>query len=108
MQKRRELQPPVPARCSTYAFQAHRHTTIPALRPGCGVLFSVSFGCAPSLHHLRRLLALVRRLPRCRVGGGALARWPPSAAQTVRAVFPHTAFTKTHASEMQSKGLDES
>src|ERR1035438_538103 len=30
------------------------------------------------------------RHPRCRVGGGALARWPPSAAQTVRAVFPHT------------------
>ena len=23
------------------------------------------------------------------------SRWPPSAAQTVRAVFPHTAFTKT-------------
>jgi transposase len=34
------------------------------------------------------------RKPCCRVGGGALARWPPSAAQTVRAVFPHTAFTK--------------
>jgi hypothetical protein len=31
-----------------------------------------------------------------RVGGGALARWPPSAAQTARAVFPHAAFTKTH------------
>ena len=31
----------------------------------------------------------------CRVGGGALARWPPSAAQTVHAVFPHTAFPKT-------------
>ena len=32
----------------------------------------------------------------CRVGGGApRGRWPPSAAQTVRAVFPHTAFTKT-------------
>ena len=26
-------------------------------------------------------------------------RWPPSAAQTVRAGFPHTAFTKTQASE---------
>ena len=44
----------------------------------------------------------------CRVGGGALARWPPSAAQTVRAVFPHTAFTKTHASGGQSKGSTES
>jgi hypothetical protein len=32
----------------------------------------------------------------CRVGGGALARWPPSAAQTARAVFPHAAFAKTH------------
>ena len=31
----------------------------------------------------------------CRVGGGALARWPPSAAQTARADFPHAAFTKT-------------
>src|SRR6266545_1037399 len=44
----------------------------------------------------------------CRVGGGALARWPPSAAQTIHAVFPHTAFTKTHASEMQSKESTES
>src|SRR6516225_7321146 len=33
----------------------------------------------------------------CRVGGGALVRWPPSAAQTVRAVFPHTAFTKAQS-----------
>jgi hypothetical protein len=37
-------------------------------------------------------------LPRC---------WPPSAAQTVHAVFPHTAFTKTHASGMLSKVLVE-
>ncbi len=39
----------------------------------------------------------------CRVGGGALARWPPSAAQTARAVFPHAAFTKVHGCESQSK-----
>jgi hypothetical protein len=26
----------------------------------------------------------------------AMRRWPPSAAQTARAVFPHAAFTKTH------------
>ena len=38
-----------------------------------------------------------------RVGGGALARWPPSAAQTARAVFPHAAFTKTRDGEMQGK-----
>src|SRR5215467_5789279 len=43
----------------------------------------------------------------CRVGGGALARWPPSAAQTVHAVFPHTAFTKTHSSGMSKKESTE-
>jgi hypothetical protein len=31
-----------------------------------------------------------------RVGGGALARWPPSAAQTARTVLPYAAFTKAH------------
>jgi Resolvase, N terminal domain len=63
-------------------------------------------------HRLLQLCALTETLvideDGCRVGGGALARWPPSAAQTARAVFPHAAFTKTHASEMQSKGLAES
>src|SRR6516165_6724402 len=34
--------------------------------------------------------------------------WPPSAAQTVQAVFPHTAFTKTHAFEAQWLGSTES
>jgi hypothetical protein len=46
----------------------------------------------------------VEHFARCRVGGGALTRWPPSAAQTVHAVFPHTAFTKTRDSKMQQKG----
>src|SRR5439155_11229003 len=41
------------------------------------------------------LSVFVRMIHRCRVGGGALSRWPPSAAQTARAVFPHAAFTKT-------------
>ena len=49
----------------------------------------------------------VTPLQRCRVGGGALGRWPPSAAQTVRADFPHTAFTKTHSSGMTKKGSIE-
>src|SRR5215472_3467011 len=49
----------------------------------------------------------ITRLHRSRVGGGALARWPPSAAQTVRAVFPHTAFTKTHSSGMTKKESSE-
>jgi hypothetical protein len=47
----------------------------------------------------------VRVLERCRVGGGALARWPPSAAQTARTVFPYAAFTKTACEQMQSKEL---
>ncbi len=42
----------------------------------------------------------------CRVGGGALARWPPSAAQTVHAVFPHTAFTKTQRVEDAREGIN--
>jgi len=44
--------------------------------------------------------------PDCRVGGGAPVRWPPSAAQSARAVFPHAAFTKTSSSETQSKLSD--
>src|ERR1700691_504451 len=64
MQERRELQPPVSARRFAYAFQTCRRTTIPALSPGCGSLFSVSFGYAPSLHHLRREDPFVRRLLR--------------------------------------------
>jgi hypothetical protein len=43
--------------------------------------------------------------PNCRLGGGALSRWPPSASQTVHAGFPHTAFTKMQTSEMSEKEL---
>src|ERR1700684_2766647 len=69
----------------------------------------VLLGPRPSLPHLRRGYSLfVRQVHRCRVGGGALARWPPSAAQTARAVFPHAAFTKAHAFGVQSKGSTES
>ena len=42
--------------------------------------------------------------PQCRVGGGALARWPPSATQTARTVFPYAAFTKARNSEVHRKG----
>ena len=42
-----------------------------------------------------------------RVGGGALTRWPPSASQTARAVFPHAAFTKIQTSEMPVKESTE-
>ena len=49
----------------------------------------------------------VTRLLWCRVGGGAPARWPPSAAQTARAVFPHAAFTKMLAMKVQAKELTQ-
>ena len=59
-------------------------------RPSSPAAFPNPLGCRP--------LTVTRLSPRfrCRVGGGApRGRWPPSTAQTVRAVFPHTAFTKT-------------
>ena len=40
-----------------------------------------------------------------RVGGGALARWPPSAAQTARADFPHAAFTEMRRQRRLSEGI---
>ena len=48
-------------------------------------------------------------LPPCypsRVGGGALARWPPSAAQTARTVLPYAAFTKAHRWWDARKGIN--
>jgi len=41
----------------------------------------------------------------CRVGGGAPKRWPPSAAQTARTVFPYAAFTKTRHYKMRARDL---
>src|ERR1700693_602973 len=43
----------------------------------------------------------------CRVGGGAHRRWPPSAAQTARTVFPYAAFTKTPDAETREKATVE-
>ena len=43
----------------------------------------------------------------CRVGGGALVCWPPSAAQTARTVFPYAAFTKIPNTGMPMKELIE-
>src|SRR5713226_6622554 len=40
-----------------------------------------------------------------RVGGGALARWPPSASQTARARFVHAAFTKTQRRRDAREGI---
>ena len=69
-----------------------------ALRPGDSLTILYD-GFVSRLHPIRFLLGC----DPSRVGGGALARWPPSAAQTARAGFPHAAFTKTHNSEMQAK-----
>src|ERR1019366_6674843 len=61
----------------------------------------------PSLPNLRRRLPfLVRLVHGCRVGGGALVRWPPSAAQTARTVFPYAAFTKTHSRRDAREGIN--
>src|SRR5215468_10222568 len=103
-----ELHPLPFLRCFAHTRQPLGYASLALYRVRAG-LMSVLLDQRPSLLTLRRWFpTFVRVIRRCRVGGGAFARWPPSAAQTVRAVFPHTAFTKTHASEMQSKGLDES
>src|SRR5439155_2936051 len=59
------------------------------------LFLTIFAGCLPRPNSVagRPVTELSSRF-RCRVGGGALTRWPPSAAQTVHAGFPHTAFTK--------------
>ena len=47
--------------------------------------------------------AYYRRLSGRRRRARLLLRWPPSAAQTGRAVFPHPAFTKTFSLERQRR-----
>src|SRR5260370_3117673 len=65
--------------------------SFPALCRARVGLRDVLLGPRPSLPGFRReLLPLVRPVHRCRVGGGALARCPPSAAQTARTVFPYS------------------
>ncbi len=43
-----------------------------------------------------------------RVGGGALTRWPPSAAQSARAGFPNAAFAKAQPRRDGSEGIKSS
>jgi len=43
-----------------------------------------------------------------RVGGGALTRWPPSAAQTARADWLHAAFTKSQRRREDREGIKSS
>jgi len=58
--------------------------------------------CTAKLCHSRGSLH-----PDSRVGGGALPRRPPSAAQTARAVFPHATFTKTRDLRWKEKATAE-
>src|SRR6201982_4222157 len=68
---------------------------------------SVLLDQQPSLRTLRRQLPVfVRMIHRCRVGGGAHERWPPSAAQTARTVFPYAAFTKTQSLRDVIEGIN--
>jgi hypothetical protein len=57
--------------------------------------YRVGAGPNPGRSTLRTPGAGKKRFRISRVGGGALARWPPSAAQTAGADFPRAAFTKT-------------
>src|ERR1700757_5259349 len=102
MQQRCEPYPLVPPCCLVDPREVRRQSA-PALSPDPGVLAQFSLRPTPSLRTPRFL----RRPHRCRVGGGALARWPPSAAQTARAVFPHAAFTKTHDLRCKKKATAE-
>ena len=55
----------------------------------------------PSLHRRYPASAVSGRRRRARL----LSRWPPSAAQTGRAVFPHPAFTKMRFRRRLSEGI---
>src|SRR5215469_4914081 len=92
--------------CYPHACQSLGHA-LPALcrvRVGwTGVLLDQR----PSLPTLRRRSRVfVRMVHRCRVGGGAPLRWPPSAAQTARTVFPYAAFTKTQTCRDAREGIN--
>src|SRR4051794_31518556 len=94
-------------RCLTHADQPLGHTN-PALCRVCGGWAGVLLSPRASLPYLRGpWFTVVRQVHRCRVGGGAVARWPPSAAQTARTVFPYAAFTKVRNDEVQSKVLTQ-
>src|SRR5215472_12846245 len=93
--------------CLSHTAQPLGHS-FPALGRARVGLNDVLLGPRPSLPNLRRGLApFVRLVHRCRVGGGALTRWPPSAAQTARTVFPYAAFTMRRCYEMQATVLTE-
>jgi hypothetical protein len=58
--------------------------------------------------NLDRKKAIPKEFHCSRVGGGALTRWPPSAAQTARAGFLHAAFAKTQPRRNAKEGIKSS
>src|ERR1700688_2281593 len=92
--------------CFSHASQPLGHV-LPALRRVRVRLTSVLLDQRPSLPTLRRQFPVfVRMVHRCWVGGGALARWPPSAAQTARTLFAYAAFTKTQSCRDANEGIN--
>src|SRR5215210_241205 len=75
-----------------YAVQPLGHA-FPVLSPVRAVLTRVPLGPRPSLPRLRRRLpVVVRRLRRCRVGGGRAFALPPSARSNGSCGFPASRF----------------
>src|SRR5271166_1566389 len=80
---------------------------VPVLSPGHASLLTFPpAGRLPSTisaADLRSALFEASRLSGRRRRARLLSRWPPSAAQTGRAVFPHPAFTKTSSLERRRR-----
>ena len=81
--------------CLTYPLQRTERVVL-ARCPGRVLLWQVPFGQTPSRHSppppVVRLCSETSQVSGRR--RRAVRRWPPSAAQTARAVLPHAAFTK--------------
>src|SRR5262249_5497298 len=69
--------------------------------PASPVVGRMSNSRAPSLHGHYAASAVSGRRRRARLP----SRWPPSAAQTERAVFPHSAFTKARYRRRRIEGI---
>src|SRR3954462_9436122 len=91
---------------SSFRFRARLGFSIPSLLSGQrGVTPAFEYAAPhPSVGGTLTLMSNALLSTR-RVGGGALARWPPSAAQTARTVFPYAAFTMRRCYERQAMGL---
>src|ERR1700747_431180 len=92
--------------CFPHARQPLGHA-LPALSRVRVWLTSVLLDRRSSLLILRqRSFVFVRVMRGCGVGGGALTRAPPSAAQTARTLFAYAAFTKTQSCRDANEGIN--